>query len=362
MKIKLKNIGLIALSTLLVAVVPVLNASAAPVTIGSDGSGTTNGSATIPFAREVSNVTNNVTNTYTYTIAPQSSNPAGATGLPTSATVVFNAVAPVGGTATATSAINFTGATFTTVGDYLFTVTETGSTDATNYPVSSDVFTALVSVRNVMSGSTPTGNLEVTLVQSMRDSNGDKVTGTTTFTGGSNRTYIQLAGSVAGNNADMNKCFQYQINLPVQTGALAGDSYTINTTSTCSGTSATAVVGGSSNFVYLRHGETATIGLSGSTNQMPIGVNYTIAKVGDTDYTTNFDGSSTPSTTSVNKTTVAVGAPTYNAQNTTSVVHTKSTAVLTGIVTNIWFYLLLLLAGAAGVSYYAFRRNVQKNA
>lgn len=362
MKIKFKNMALALLAAVVAAAMPVLKVSAASVTIGSDGSGTTNGSATIPFVRKITNVTNNVTNTFTYTIAADASNPAGATGLPTSAQAVFNAVVPTGGTATVNSAINFTNATFTTVGDYRFTITETGSTDPTNYPRSTETYTALVSVRNVMAGNTPTGNLEVTLVQSMQNSAGDKVTGTTTFTSSSNRTYAQISSAVAGNNADTNKCFKYQINIAAQAAAPAGDVYKVSSTSTCAGSSANVTVGGASNFIFLKAGESATIGLNGTTNQMPLGVSYTVAKVGDTDYTTYFDGSTTAGTVSANKTTVAVGAANYAAQNTTSVVNTKSTAVLTGIITNSWFYLIIVLVGAMGVSYYMVRRHAQNKA
>ena len=345
MKAKSILSGVAALAMSAASILPAVGASA--VTIGSDGSGTTGSSSTIPFSREIENVSNPVNNTFTYTITADNDNPAVATGVPTSTTIVFNNVTPTSGKATASGAIDFNGATFNTLGDYYYTITETGSTDATNYPLSSQTYTAMLSVRNVLNGNVPTDDLEVTLVQLMDNGTAKE---SAVFTSAATRTYFQVVSNVTGNMSEKDQCFKYKVSIPVQTGVTAGDTYTLNSSAlTCEGNPDT-ITAGEDNYIYLKHGDTATIGLDGSSSELPVGVSYTVSKEEGTDtgYTTKVDGEDGTTTT---KTTVATDNANFNTLSTTTFTNDKTQQPLTGIVTNVWTWVVIIGLGAAGVAY-----------
>lgn len=318
------------------------------VTIGSDGSGTTNNSSTITVTRQVSNVSNPVSNTFSYSITANDNYEDSVTGAPTISDVVFNNVTPVDGTASATSTINFSGVAFDALGNYSYTVTETGSTDAVNYPLSTQKYTVTAYVRNVLSEGVPTGEYEVTL--QVTDAGGDKQSDGLTFTSTATRTYITLSNSVAGNLADINKCFAYQIDI---TGVGGTDAFTVNTTSSCANNTNTITSGG---VVYLKHGESATIGDADGKYELPVGVNFTITKQGDTDYTTYFNGADSGAT-SITATTLAVDADDFKTNNIITIVNSKIDSPLTGVILNIWPYVLLAILGAAGFMIAKARKN-----
>ena len=104
----------------------------------------------ITLRRSVSGITNPVTNTFSYTVT-SSSTPTGAsvTGYPTSASIAFNNVSPTSGTAEQTTTLDFSAANYSAVGDYEFTITESASTNVSNYPIDTadNDYTAIVSVR-----------------------------------------------------------------------------------------------------------------------------------------------------------------------------------------------------------------------
>lgn len=343
--------GVVALAMSAASILPAVSASA--VTIGSDGTGTTGSSSTIPFTREIENVSNPVTNTFTYTITPDSGNPAVATGVPTSTTIVFNNVNPTSGKASASGVIDFNGATFNTLGDYYYTITETGSTNTTNYPLSSQNYKAMLSVRNVLNNNgTPTDALEVTLVQLMDNGTTKQAA---VFTSAANRTYFQVVNEVTGNMSEKSQCFKYKVSIPVQSGVTAGDTYTLNSsTLTCEGNPDT-ITAGQDNYIYLKDGDTAIIGLDGSTNELPVGVSYTVSKEDGTDagYTAKVDGDDG---TSATKNTVATDDSEFATKSTTTFTNDKTLNPLTGIVTNMWTWVVVLGLGAAGIVY-ASRKN-----
>ena len=70
--------------------------------------------STVTVTRNVTGVTNPVTNTFGYTITEDSGyNTAGTvTGSPTISNIVFNGTTPSGGTATETGTVNFAGVSF----------------------------------------------------------------------------------------------------------------------------------------------------------------------------------------------------------------------------------------------------------
>lgn len=347
--------GAAALALSAASIIPAVNAWAATTSYD-------NGVTTIPIKRTVTGVSNPVTNTFTYTITPVSSNPTGASNEPTTASIVFNNTTPVSGTATATGSIDFSGTTYSQIGDYYYDITETGSTDTSNYPIDDTQYQAQVSVRYAVDSTTnvPDNNsLVVTLAQLMVNSSDTEGTGDkdeAIWTSGANRTYVEINATTTGNSAETGNCFAYTVEIPVGNGVESGDTFAITSGTECTG-GATSVTAGDSATIYLKHGDTATVGQNGTTNQLPIGASYTITKADTNDgYSTKINSIET---TTVTKSAVAVDAEGFDDDNVINIENNKTVNPLTGIATNVWTYVIILAAGAAGVVY-ASKKTVKK--
>ena len=349
------------------------------------------GGNNVDIKRNVTDVTDPVVNTFTYTIAPDTTyNPAGSTvtGYPTTATITFNGTGtaiPVSGTAYESTNVSFAGTDFNKPGDYRFKVTETGTTDATTYPLDTDYLYIYVQVRNVLdANNVPTGDFKATVLKQGTE-NTDDTKADITFEQSANLTYLQLSKEVTGNVADKDKFFKFEVTFtstvtpnPMEgriisvTGAHSDDG-----TAAVTGTDTHTVTNGKIT-IWLKHGETVKIGQTATgTNQIPIGTTYTIAEsertgtiLGQTEtYKTYIDvpvaniTATTPedadATLDAAKTAVATPPaqtdPNYatmlaafNAGNVTSYVNNLEADPLTGIFYNFWPYILLLTLGAIG--------------
>ena len=331
-----------------------------PVTL-STANGNVN---SLTITRNVNGVTNPVTNTFTYTIA-EVSKPATATvtGMPTSLTVVFDSEDPDTTThvATQTATLNLAAVTFDELGDYVYSVTETASTDETTYPLDSKEYLIKISVRNVLSGNTPTGALVATLA-AQTELVGETGKADMVFESASVRTYIQITNSVTGNLARLDTYFPFTVTLN-DSRIEAGDSFVISTATYASNpTTITATADGSATAtIYLKHGETVTIGKDGTLNQLPIGLSYTITEGTDIyedaehndldndlgEYTTTIDTSTTAKT--VTKTVVATDNAGFTANNTTSFVNNRASDALTGVFINIAPFVALIALAFIGI-------------
>lgn len=337
---KKSNKIIAAAATVAVAAMPFGNVFAATTPTWNGGS-----SATI--RRQIANAYGTINNTFTYTITADSNNPAGATGAPTTASIAFADSYTTQGTATKTTTLNFGGMQFSAVGDYSYAIAETASTNASIYPVdSSNTYTAVVSVRN---NADLTGYVASLYI---KDKNSDKlstISGASSdfiFTKAPVYTNIQVTATASGNAADPDKCFDYTVTFNTT------DSYKVTTASECEN-SGTVANGGT---IKLKHGDTVTIGLDGTNSQIPVGTNYSIAKADTSDgYTTSMDG--TEQTSTGTKTMVATGAPTFNTANVTAIDENRESAVDTNAVVNTTIYILLTMAGAAGLYYVATKKN-----
>lgn len=299
----------------------------------------------IRITREITNVSNPVTNTFGYTITPDANNPTGATNLPTSATIQFTPSTPsgLGGTVEDYGFIDFSGASFTKPGDYYFTVRETSSSDPTNYPVDPTVYTAVASVRFNNSMDT----LLVTLVQKMvKDGTSNKVDAI--WSSAAPRTYLEIAASTTGNVADLDLCFDYVVNIPTGNGIALGDNFTVSTESSCANNPA-QISAGSDTTISLKNGDTIKVGLSGNTNQMPIGSGYSIKLSDAQGYTATFNGAEMQANVAQTVSgLVAVNDSNFNSKNKAAIVLRKDADVYTGIVNNVWTYVVILAIGATG--------------
>jgi len=330
---------LLVLSTLVY--VPAVNA-ADPVSLAT-------GNNSIGITRTISDVSNPVTNTFTYTITADASNPASVTGLPSSETIAFNNVTPTSGSVSQTKNLDLSGVQFPALGDYKFNVTETASSNSTQYPVDSTTkYTIQVSVRNELSSNVPTGNLVATLAsQAIKTVNNVEQDGKfdIAFSAAPSLTYITISKSVTGNLANTDEYFQFALDIAGNTG----DTYTIlgnhSTDGSATVASSTYTVGTTTS-IYLKHGQTVTVGLSsGNIAEMPIGTQYTVAENNASSYETSID-STVSSTKSVTKTTVLDATATANK---TAFVNNKTAPVLTGIFVNVAPFVALVAIATIGI-------------
>ena len=274
-------------------------------------------------------MSNPVTNTFGYTITNASAPSGGSvSNAPSSASIAFNNVSPTGGASSveATTTVNFSAASYSKVGDYEFTITESSSSDAGNYPIDTadNSYKAVVQVRYYVDSSTNVpDNSRYTAYVIIYDKGGTKVS-EATWTSGSTYTYIQATATTTGNLGETSECFAYQISIP-DSGVTAGGTYAIDinpTSGACSG-SATSVTAGTPATVYLKHGDTVRVGYNNNVYQLPVGANYTITDTNGSDgYTTKMD---TVTQDSVSKTTVATTDGNFNTNNTTAIENNKNT-------------------------------------
>ena len=315
----------------------------------------------VTLRREINNVATVVTNTFTYTITPGASNPGTVTGLPATTTIVFNNANPSGGKVAGSVDLSFASAVFSALGDYTFVITETGSTDAVNYPTSTDSYTAYVSVRNELSGGVPTGNHVAVLGWVSETTSGDKLTTFTgnnseaLFDGGVVRTYVSVSKSVTGNAAEIDQCFELKVNF---TGVV-GVNFDFESETTCTGNPA-SVSGNGATSIYLKHGDVAYLGGNGSSiaSEIPIGVEWSVVEQGASDYETYIDGSTTNSKTSATKTTALATSANFDSTNRIAVVNNKESAPNTGVVLSILPFVIIAMIGIFGAAYVAKTKKV----
>lgn len=362
----MKKLAKVALS--LVAAVGVFfgvqNVFAATTTISAN----TDSAQSWTITRNVNGVTNPVTATFGYTVTAAASNPATVDVSGVAPTVVFNNVTPSNGTATQTGTLDLSSVTFSEVGDYEFTVTETSVTPTGAYPLDSDVYHIFVSVRyDVDDDNVPDNNtLVATLVQQAykNDNTADDGKENIVYESAPSRTAIELSKSVTGNLASTSEYFKVKVEID---GGTAGDQYAISgQTYTGTGVQSVYTVG-QDNYVWLKHGETITIGkvtVGGEDiYQVPIGVEYTLTEQDATDYDTYIDGGSTAAKATSGKETAELDyddqTDTYSIpdDNKTAFVNNKESDVITGIFINIFPFIVLVALAAAGV--YAIRKSAK---
>lgn len=141
------------------------------------------------------------------------------------------------------------------------------------------------------------------------------------------KSYITLGKEVAGNMRETDKYFKFLVDIQ----GTAGDEYTItgqDSTITYNGsqvtTSSTYTVG-STNYIYLKGGQTITIGIAanGTTTQVPVGVTYTITEQDAEEYITTIGGMQGETKTTGNLTI-------QETANTVEFLNSRDAAAMTG--------------------------------
>ena len=153
-------------------------------------------------------------------------------------------------------------------------------------------------------------------------------------------TDIEISNTVTGNMRETNKYFKFLVAI----NGTNGDQYTISgqdSQVTYEGisvnTSSTYTVG-NTNYVYLKDGQTVTIGLAsnGTTKEIPVGTTYTITEQDAEDYSTTISG-----VQGVTKTTGTLTL--IDGTNQVGYTNSRDRAAMTGVFLNNSIYLALLI-------------------
>ena len=181
-------------------------------------------------------------------------------------------------------------------------------------------------------------------------------TSTTVGASGTQNTTITLTKNVSGNMRETDRYFkflvtingtngdQYRIN--GQDAQISYEGITINTSST--------YTVGSTNYIYLKDGQTATIGLAqdGITTQVPVGITYSIIEEDAQDYSTTIIG--------IQGTTKTTGNLTTNVTNLVEFTNSRDRAALTGNIFDMTTYTIILITSGFLLIWIAYKKIKQK--
>lgn len=311
-----------------------------------------NNKNSVTISRDVTGINNPITNTFTYTVTADGSNPTGASNIPSGGTVVFDgSETPTSNTVTETGTIDFSSATFTHPGVYKYTITETASSNST-YPVDNTEYTVEITVQNTNTASPDGENFTAYLF--LKDSSEQKVAQAeyTSAADQSDFAHVVLNKHVTGGDADVTDYFPYTVSL------YAAGTYTINGLTagvSCGGSTqaATATLSGGSTStpstatICLKHGDSVTIGYENSLNTIPTGTRIDIVETPGT-YTPSYtvNGGSSVSSASLSNHTLT------NGTTTVAYTNNKASTVPTGVILTIIPYVLLVIVSVGGTVLY----------
>lgn len=286
--------------------------------------------------RDVTDVKNYVHVSFGYELVEDEDNPAPVNNMSSGQKTLHISNTPNVEThkVTGSMSISMANVEFSELGDYKFILREISSTDPDNYPVDTEhEYYIYVSVRNELTAGVPTGNLVATLsLQARNHDQGEKTS--LQFTSEAVRTQLSLEKNVTGNLADTEEYFKFQVRINGRAGdmyTISGQDDSVNYSGETVTTTPTFVVGDDAVDVYLRHGQTITIGAGADgLSEIPIGVTYTVVEVDAEDYTTTVDGAE--GKISATKTSaVLLENDVLPEANQTNFVNHKESAVLTGV-------------------------------
>lgn len=157
---------------------------------------------------------------------------------------------------------------------------------------------------------------------------------------GIEKAYITINKKVEGNMRETDKYFKFLVTINGPNGAtyrISGQDSTVNYNNSQITTSSTYTVG-NTNYIYLKGGQTVTIGLD--PNRMigiiPIGITYSIVEQDSEDYATTISGIQGVTKSTGNLTTVL-------NNNLVEYTNSRDSAALTGVTINVAAYGIIII-------------------
>ena len=267
--------------------------------------------ATVKIKRNIESAPPRVTNTFSYKITPASNNPAVVTGLTNTFDIAFNNISAPEGNCSLEKSINFNSVNYTKPGDYTFNIEEVNTTDSTSYPISTDKWEVILSIRYKKDeNGVPTRDL-ITKAFIVKDSSGNKKEDVTAvFNGEAIFSYIRIYNDTEGNMADLNKYFKIKVDIEGKPGdvyTVSGLEKTVKYNGETVTNADTYVVGNEPHYIYMKDNQSVTIGKkdigssgevraqeSGVQKEIRIGTKYQIQELGSEAYKTYINDSTEP--------------------------------------------------------------------
>ncbi len=301
-----------------------------------------NASTTIDVIRKVDNV-DSINNTFSYEIIPKDTNPDVVGGLINNFDIVFNESEVPDKIAQKSYTIDFSNFTFNKLGKYEFVLNEVSSSNEIDYPKDEDTYTIVVYVKNELNeNSEPTGNFIIDVLQNayVNDTLGkaEIIYETNALT------YLTINKTVTGDAADMNEYFKFKLEIGSDNNlTISGQDETVTYNNEEISTS-NVFDPSIENYVYLKHGQTVTIGLNSSgEKELLAGTRCVVEEMDSEDYKTYINEGTANSKYFVR------GMSNLVDRNIVSYVNNKETTVLTGLFVNIIPFVILSILSIAGI-------------
>ena len=171
------------------------------------------------------------------------------------------------------------------------------------------------------------------------------------------KTYITLTKEIAGNMRETDKYFKFLVSINGTNGdtyRISGQDSTITYNNTQISTNSTYTVG-STNYIYLKGGQTVTIGLAsnGTDVQIPVGVTFVVTEQDAEEYVTTVTGIQGETKTTGNMTT-------QNSDNDVEFLNSRDAAALTGRIFEVAIYGVLFTIGLL-ICYIIIMKYIKKD-
>ena len=288
---------------------------------------------------------------FTYEIVPKETNPDNVNFNPNTFSISFDENSSIDNRLSYGSyTLDFSSINYSIPGKYEYIVREVSSSNQSVYPKDNNYYTIDLNVLSeVDDNNHPTGELVVDVMQSafLNETTGK---GEILFET-SPLTYITLSKSVTGDMGDINEYFKFKIEIDGDGFAINGqdnnviyNGEVINTINTYDASK--------DNYVYLKHGQSITIGLNDSEYQIPSNVMFTIEEMDASNYKTYINNGNT------NKKTIVSFALNTPSSNNTSYVNNHESTVLTGVFVSIIPYIVLI--GLSIIGIYVLKKKSKK--
>lgn len=230
------------------------------------------------------------------------------------------------GATTKKKAVTVTLPTYTSVGVYSYTISETaGTTAGVTYDATPVTMKVTVIDNN--------GTLEIAAVTFTKD--GKKLNNEAAFTNTYSAGQLDVSKTVTGNLGDKSKYFEFKVTLTGQEGKAYGESYTVSGGSSEANNPTSIKIGKETTF-RLKHGDTISIA------NLPYGVSYTVVETAAEGYATTKTGD----TGSINA-----------ASQTAAFTNDKSSEIDTGVYLSNLPYILIFAGVLAIAAVFVVRRR-----
>jgi len=218
------------------------------------------------------------------------------------------------------------------------TISSTSATSRTYYIKYTIPNSASTNITNVVDFEYSTYAEEGNTTKGTYQKERETITASATVEGAVENSFITISKDIAGNMRETDKYFKFLVTINGTSGdtyRITGQDSTITYNNSQVTTSSTYTVG-NTNYVYLKGGQTITIGIAtnGTTTQIPVGTTFTITEQDSEDYITTIQG--------IQGETKTTGSLTINATNNSiEFLNSRDAAAMTGRVFEITEYAIL---------------------